>query len=152
MYIRTATATALVAAGLFATLATAGTAVAAASVAPVPCAQEQLVLMNAEDALANVDASPEVKKAYDAMMKASAAAGLDKLSQNMVLAQLGANTSKASKPVDPALQASAAKALESYTAAESKYLQVRDAALSKVAPQRQSSREAFRKCLNTHAS
>jgi hypothetical protein len=149
MYTRTTTATALVALGLLATLATAGTAVAAASAAPVPCAQEQLVLMNAEDALADVDANPEVKAAYEAMMKASTAAGLDKLSQSMVLTQLGVKAPDAPKP---AVQASTAKALESYAAAESKYLQVRDAALAKAAPQRYSSREAFKKCLNAHAS
>jgi hypothetical protein len=142
MYTRTATA--LVTVGLFATLTTVGaatatTAVAAASAAPVPCAQEHLALLDAEDTIVNVEAVPEVKDAYDAMMKARDAADVDKLSEEMAPDQLGANA--------PALDPAAKKALEAYNAAGAKYMQALSAELSKAAPHQQSSRDALKKCL-----
>ncbi|AWS44101.1 hypothetical protein [Streptosporangium sp. 'caverna'] len=138
-------APALVTVGLLtalATAATATTAVAAVPAAPAPCAQQQLALMNAEDAIENVDAAPGVKAAYDALVKAGAAADVDKLSQNMTPSQLGAKM-QAMNPAE-------AKALQAYNAAGDKYLQMRNAALAKAAPQRLSSREALRKCLRAH--
>jgi hypothetical protein len=138
-------APALVTVGLLtalATAATATTAVAAVPAAPAPCAQEQLTLMNAEDAIGNVDATPAVKAAYDALVKAGAAADVDKLSQEMTPSQLGAKM-QAMSPAET-------KALEAYNAAGDKYLQMRNAALAKAAPQQQSSREALRKCLRAH--
>jgi|GEM_PF-4388907 len=143
MHTRT-TVTALAAFGLLATLtagATATTAVAAT--APAPCAQEQLALMNAEDAIANVDTLPEVKAAHAALMKAGAAANIDQLSQKAALQQLGVKA--------PALDPSARKMVEAYNAAGAKYVQVRDAALMKVAPKRQNSRNSLRQCLIAHS-
>ncbi|MEV4378483.1 hypothetical protein [Streptosporangium sp. NPDC049644] len=142
MHIRIA-ATGLVAVGLLATLATAGIATAATDGATVPaptaCAQEHLALLDAEDAIAGVDAVPEVKAAHEALVKVGAAADVGKLSQKTPSQPLGAGASEA----DPA----AKKALEAYNAAGAKYLQARDAALSKVAPLHQSSRDALKKCL-----
>ncbi|WP_433359281.1 hypothetical protein [Streptosporangium sp. CA-115845] len=137
MHIRIA-ATGLVAVCLLATLATAGVATAATGVAVIPaptaCAQEQLALMDAEDAIAGVETVPEVKAAHDVLEEAGAAANVDKLPQRPGAAPAAA---------DPA----AAKAMEAYNAAGAKYLQARDAALSKVAPLHRSSRDALKKCL-----
>ncbi|WP_329087130.1 MULTISPECIES: hypothetical protein [unclassified Streptosporangium] len=145
MHTRT-TATALAALGLLTTLATVGatatTAVAATS-APAPCAQEYLALLNAEDALTNVDALPEVKAAHAALMKAGAAADVDQLSQKMALQQLGVKA--------PSLDPAAKKMVDAYNAAGAKYVQVRDAALLKVAPKRQNSRETLKRCLTAHS-
>ncbi|WP_326640493.1 hypothetical protein OG884_36415 [Streptosporangium sp. NBC_01755] len=147
MHIRIA-ATGLVAVGLLATLATAGVAAttatataATAAVVPAPaaCAQEHLALLDAEDAIAGVEAVPEVKVAHDALAKAGAAADVDKLSSKTAPQPLGAGAPEA----DPAT----AKAMEAYNAAGAKYLQARDAALSKVAPLHRSSRDALKKCL-----
>jgi hypothetical protein len=49
-----------------------------------------------------------------------------------------------------AMSPAEAKALQAYNAAGDKYLQMRNAALAKAAPQRQNSREALRKCLRAH--
>ncbi|MEU3166325.1 hypothetical protein [Streptosporangium sp. NPDC006930] len=144
MHTRT-TATALAAFGLLATLTTVGATAttAVAATAPAPCAQEQLALMNAEDALSNVDALPEVKAAHTALMKAGAAANIDQLSQKAALQQLGVKA--------PALDPAAKKMVEAYNAAGAKYVQVRDAALMKVAPKRQDSRDTLKKCLVAHS-
>ncbi|MER5625769.1 hypothetical protein ABT061_32500 [Streptosporangium sp. NPDC002544] len=142
MHIRIA-ATGLVAVGLLATLATAGVATAATDIAVVPapsaCAQEHLALLDAEDAIAGVEAVPEVKAAHDALVKAGTAADVGKLSRQTPPKPLGAGAPEA----DPAT----AKAMEAYNAAGAKYLQARDAALSKVTPLHQSSRDALKKCL-----
>ncbi|MEU0482265.1 hypothetical protein ABZ260_24130 [Streptosporangium sp. NPDC006013] len=141
MHIRIA-ATGLVAVGLLATLATAATAATtdvAVVPAPAACAQEHLALLDAEDAIAGVEAVPEVKAAHDALAKAGAAADVDKLSRQTPPKPLGAGVPEA----DPAT----AKAMEAYNAAGAKYLQARDAALSKVTPLHQSSRDALKKCL-----
>ncbi|MEU8206964.1 hypothetical protein [Streptosporangium sp. NPDC049046] len=144
MHTRT-TATALAAFGLLATLTTVGATAttAVAATAPAPCAQEQLALMNAEDALTDVDALPEVKAAHAALMKAGAAANIDQLSQKVALQQLGVKA--------PALDPAAKKMVEAYNAAGAKYVQVRDAALMKIAPKRQDSRNTLKKCLVAHS-
>ncbi len=143
MHTRT-TATALAALGLLAALTTVGTSTAsAATSAPAPCAREYLALMNAEDALTNVEALPEVKAAHAALMKAGAAANVDQLSQKAALQQLGVKA--------PGLDPAAKKMVEAYNAAGAKYVQVRDAALLKIAPQRQNSRNTLKKCLSAHS-
>ncbi|MGS2647351.1 hypothetical protein [Streptosporangium sp. LJ11] len=143
MHTRT-TATALAALGLLAALTTVGASTASASTsAPAPCAREYLALMNAEDALTNVEALPEVKAAHAALMKAGAAANVDQLSQKAALQQLGVKA--------PGLDPAAKKMVEAYNAAGAKYVQVRDAALLKIAPQRQNSRNTLKKCLNAHS-
>ncbi|WP_344743660.1 hypothetical protein [Streptosporangium vulgare] len=145
MHTRT-TATALAALGLLTTLATVGaTATAAtASTAPAPCAQEYLAMLNAEDALANVDALPEVKAAHAALMKAGTNANVDQLSQKAALQQLGVKA--------PALDPAAKKMVDAYNAAGAKYVQVRDAALLKIAPQRQKSRDTLKQCLISNSA
>lgn len=138
------TATALAALGLLTAMATVGaTTATAAAAAPAPCAHEYLALLNAEDALANVDALPEVKAAHTALMKAGNAADIDQLSQKVALQQLGVK----SATLDPA----AKKMVEAYNAAGAKYVQVRDAALLKVAPKRQASRDSLKRCLIAHS-
>jgi hypothetical protein len=77
------------------------------------------------------------------MARAATAANIDKLSQKMALHQSGANMSA----LDPA----EAKALEAYNAAGAKYLQMRNAALAKIAPKQQNSRNTLKKCLKAHA-
>ncbi|WP_440072040.1 hypothetical protein [Streptosporangium sp. OZ121] len=143
MHTRT-TATALAALGLLAALTTVGASTAsAATSAPAPCAREYLALMNAEDALTNVEALPEVKAAHAALMKAGAAANVDQLSQKAALQQLGVKA--------PGLDPAAKKMVEAYNAAGARYVQVRDAALLKIAPQRQNSRNTLKKCLTAHS-
>ncbi|MEU8382224.1 hypothetical protein [Streptosporangium sp. NPDC048865] len=142
MHTRT-TATALAALGLLTALTTVGATGVAAASAPAPCAQEQLALMNAEDALLNVDALPEVKAAHNALLKAGTTGNVDQLSQKAALQQLGVKA--------PALDPAAKKIVDAYNAAGAKYMQVRDAALQKMAPQRQSTRDTLKKCLVSHS-
>lgn len=142
-------ATGLVTVGLLAAMATAGvagatTAVAGVSATPASCAQQHLALLDAEDALSGVEAAPEVKAAHDALVEAAAAAGVNKPSQKMTPQQLGAHAAEA--------DSAAAKALEAYNAAGTRYLQTREAALSKVTPQHQSSRAALRQCLKVDSA
>ncbi|MFF3443895.1 hypothetical protein [Streptosporangium sp. NPDC002721] len=143
MHTRT-TATALAALGLLAALTTVGATTANAATAPAPCAQEQLALMNAEDALINVDSLPEVKAAHNALLKAGTTGNVDQLSQKAALQQLGVKA--------PGLDPAAKKIVDAYNAAGAKYVQVRDAALQKMTPQRQNSRETLKRCLISHSS
>ncbi|MEU4830120.1 hypothetical protein [Streptosporangium sp. NPDC023615] len=139
----TRTITTVAALGLLATLTTAGAATASVSVAPAPCAQEHLALLNAEDALVNVDARPEVKAAHAALVKAGGTANVEQLSQRMALQELGIKT--------PSLDASTKKAVDAYNTARTRYVQVREATLLKIAPQRQNARNALKRCLTMHA-
>ncbi|MFS1303124.1 hypothetical protein [Streptosporangium longisporum] len=140
----TRTITTLATLGLLAALTTAGTATASASVAPAPCAQEHLTLLNAEDALVNVDARPEVRAAHAALVKAGGTANVEQLSQRMALHELGIKT--------PSLDPTTKKAVDAYNTARTRYIQVREATLQKIAPHRQNARNALKRCLTTHAA